>query len=208
MKGRSVWNKPSVRKTDVYKLLIKLGGKARWKHLKAHLKDLGWGPTTLKQTLDEMVKEGSIIKEAVAGDKGPEVWYKARIWASDGWKKFEEFLDRRKAAPSFEEMRRIIREKMQKLEEVEKEAFLRGLLRDFVETADELYKVSFCLGIDELIYRPEGAGVIIDTIFEVLKEETKNFMRFFLEYPEISAGVVVDILNEIGVKHAAKEGKK
>ena len=75
MKGRSPFNRPSVKKADLYKLLLSLGGKARWKQLRGKLKDLTWGPTTLKKTLDQMVTEGKIKKEAVAGDKGPEVWY-------------------------------------------------------------------------------------------------------------------------------------
>ncbi len=47
MKGRSPWNKTDVRKRDAYGLLLKLGGEARWKDLKANLEELGWGPTTL-----------------------------------------------------------------------------------------------------------------------------------------------------------------
>ena len=52
MKGRSPLNRPSIRKTDVYKLLLNLGGEARWKDMEMKLKELGWGPTTLKQVLD------------------------------------------------------------------------------------------------------------------------------------------------------------
>ena len=59
MKGKSPFNKPSLRKTEVYKLLLKLGGEAQWKDLKDKLDKLGWGPTTLKQTLDEMVEEAT-----------------------------------------------------------------------------------------------------------------------------------------------------
>jgi predicted transcriptional regulator len=78
MKGRSPWNRPSIKKHDAYKLLLQLGGKARWKDLEAHRSKLGWGPTTLKQTLDELVKDGSVMKEArLAKSGGPEVWYHA-----------------------------------------------------------------------------------------------------------------------------------
>jgi predicted ArsR family transcriptional regulator len=78
MKGRSPWNRPSIKKQDAYKLLLQLGGKARWKDLEAHRSRLGWGPTTLKQTLDELVKDGSVMKEArLAKSGGPEVWYHA-----------------------------------------------------------------------------------------------------------------------------------
>ena len=57
MRGRSPYNKPSVRIKEAHDLLLKLGGEARWKDLKANLKELGWGPTTLKQTLDQMIKK-------------------------------------------------------------------------------------------------------------------------------------------------------
>lgn len=85
MKGRNPLNRPSVRKTDVYKLLLNLGGEARWKDMELKLKDLGWGPTTLKQVLDEMVKDGSIIKEARLGVRGPEAWYSVVIKDDDIW---------------------------------------------------------------------------------------------------------------------------
>jgi len=78
MKGRSPRNEPTIRKREAYELLLRLGGKARWKELEAHRSELGWGPTTLKQTLDELVKDGSVMKEArLAKSGGPEVWYHA-----------------------------------------------------------------------------------------------------------------------------------
>jgi predicted ArsR family transcriptional regulator len=80
MKGRSIWNRPPIKKHDAYRLLLELGGKARWKDLEAHRSELGWGPTTLKQTLDELVKDGSVMKEArLAKSGGPEVWYSAEV---------------------------------------------------------------------------------------------------------------------------------
>ena len=85
MKGRSPLNKLSIRKTDVYKLLLNLDGEARWKDLEMKLKELGWGPTTLKQVLDEMVEEGSLKKEARLGARGPEAWYAVVIKDDDIW---------------------------------------------------------------------------------------------------------------------------
>jgi len=201
MKGRTEWNKPSFRKTDVYKLLIKLGGNARWKHLKTHLKELGWGPTTLKQTLDGMVKEGSVIKEAIAGDEGPEVWYKIRIRESAVWRLFQEFLAKEKGMPSFEEIIDAIQEKAQKLEQNEKETFLKKELRELFETAKELYTVQFCLGADEIIHRREGTNTYINYSFEFLKEETTKYLKVFREYREISASLILDILNEVAAKY-------
>ena len=204
MKGRTQWNKPSFRKTDVYKLLIKLGGNARWKHLKTHLKELGWGPTTLKQTLDEMVNEGSVTKEAIAGDEGPEVWYKIRIGESAVWKLFQEFLKNEKGMPTFEEIMQAIQKRAQKREKNEREGLLRGELRELFETARELYTVQFCLGADEMIYRPEGASTYINYGFEFLKDETIKYMQVFREYREISASLVVDMLNEVAAKYHSK----
>jgi len=86
MEGKNPWNTSSFRKTAMYRLLLDLGGEARWKDLKMHLDKLGWGPTTLKQTLDKMVKEGSMLKEARLGEKGPEAWYVVVIKDDDVWK--------------------------------------------------------------------------------------------------------------------------
>jgi len=203
LKGRTVWNKPSIRKTDVYKLIVKLGGKARWTHLKAHLKELGWGPTTLKQTLDEMVNEGSIIKEAVAGDRGPEIWYRLPKRDSGVWRLFPETAERSACVPSFEEIKKTLEEKTKGLGRSEREVFLRDALRELVETAAEIYTVMLCLGADELVHRRPGAVTYIDASFDIVKEATLEIMHAFLEYPEAGAGTVVDALNDIAAKHSA-----
>jgi len=79
LKGRSEWNKSSIKKRYAYELLLRLGGGARWKDLEANRSKLGWGPTTLKQTLDKLVADGDVFKEARLGEKGPEVWYHAKV---------------------------------------------------------------------------------------------------------------------------------
>lgn len=196
-----MWNKPSIRKTDVYKLIVKLGGKARWTHLKAHLKELGWGPTTLKQTLDELVNEGSIIKEAVAGDKGPEIWYRLPKRDSGIWELFPEIAEQSSRVPSFEEIKKTLERKAEGLGKHERDEFLRDSLRELVETAAEIYTVLLCLGADELVYRRPGAVTYIDASFDLVKEATLEIMHVFLEYPEAGAGAVVDALNGIIAKH-------
>jgi len=203
LKGRTVWNKPSIRKTDVYKLIVRLGGKARWTHLKAHLKELGWGPTTLKQTLDEMVNEGSIMKEAVAGDKGPEIWYSLPKRNSGIWELFHEIAEKSSRVPSFEEMKKALEQKAEGLGKHEREVFLRNALRELVETAAEMYTVSFCLGADELVHKRPGAVTYIDASLDIVKEATLEIMHLFLEYPEAGRGAVFDALNDIATKYSA-----
>lgn len=78
MKGRSIWNKPFIKAFDVYRLMLKHNGRARWKTLKTDARvELRIGPTTLKKILDEEIgkKPPRMTKDAVAGVKGPEVWY-------------------------------------------------------------------------------------------------------------------------------------
>jgi predicted transcriptional regulator len=79
MRGRNATNKLRFRKEDVYKLLLRLGGEARWRDLESHLPDLQMGPTMLKNTLDSLIEEGAVRKEARATKKGPEVWYIAKV---------------------------------------------------------------------------------------------------------------------------------
>lgn len=200
MKGRTVWNKPSVRKTDVYKLIVKLGGKARWTHLKAHLNELNWGPTTLKRTLDEMINEGSIIKEAIAGNRGPEIWYRIPVRSSGIWDLFPEVAEKSARVPSSEEIKKVLEEKAKGLGKSEREEFFRSALRELVETAAEIYTVMFCLGADELVYRRPGAVTYIDASLDLVKEATLEIMHVFLNYPEAGAGAVVDVLNGIIAK--------
>lgn len=76
MKGNTPYNKYSYRKEDLLKLFHRLNGEVRWKTLKEHLKELKWGPTTLKRVLDEMIKEDILMREARLSERGSEVWYK------------------------------------------------------------------------------------------------------------------------------------
>jgi len=135
MKGRSPYNKPSIRESDLYGLLLKMGGEARWTDLKDKARvELHWGPTTLKQTLDQMIKGKSIIKTAKLGTKGAEVWYRTKtpfdllkpiiVWKPTlQFEPHEDFITKFVAN---------IREKAQKLEGKEKEDFLRGHLHGAV----------------------------------------------------------------------------
>ena len=135
MRGRSPFNKPPVRKTDVYRFLIKLGGEGRWKDLKAHLKEFGWGPTTLKRTLDEMIEEGSIYKEARLGRAGPEAWYITKVKDTDIWDAIK-----REYVP-FEQLVLGIQNTLQELEgkQEEKEVFLKRQLQKLVRMPMDAY---------------------------------------------------------------------
>lgn len=75
MKGRTLWNEYIYRKKDILEFLVEHNGEAQWKTLKAHLKELKWGPTTLKLVLDKMIDEGIIQREARLSKKNAEVWY-------------------------------------------------------------------------------------------------------------------------------------
>lgn len=150
------------------------------------------------------MEDGSVTKEAVAADKGPEVWYKVQIEDSGIWKPFKEALDRGEGMPSFEKIMETIQETTRGLRENERKALLKDTLCELVETAKELYTVYFCLGADEMVYRPESADTFIDSFFEILREETKKYMQVFREYHEISPEVIVEILNEIAAKHVVK----
>lgn len=196
MKGRSPHNKPSIRKTDVYRLLLKLGGEARWKDLKANLEELGWGPTTLKKTLDQMIEEGSVIKEARLGAKGPEAWYKVQIKDDDIWAPFKRALDKRKDVP-MEQIRQSIRDKAQKLRGKEREAFLKAQMRKIVEMARDAVSAELYMLVRGAFKKLEEGKLLIlfDYISDVvLKEEMKEYMQILLDYPGQSMEVLLDFL--------------
>lgn len=97
MRGRSKWNKLERKRGGVLKLLMRLGGSARWKDLEKYrgrppqpslqkpsdLEStyyLRMGQTTLKNVLDMMLtsEHGAaprLRKEARVSKHGPEVWY-------------------------------------------------------------------------------------------------------------------------------------
>jgi hypothetical protein len=86
MKGRSPFNK--LRKEELHKYLMEKE-KVRWTLILSDFRKLKWGPTTLKETLDDMVKDGIIYREIKDSQKGPEVWYCLSLPKLQGKKVFE-----------------------------------------------------------------------------------------------------------------------
>lgn len=180
MRGKSPYNKPSIRKTEVYRLLLKLGGEARWKNLKENLSQLGWGPTTLKRVLDEMIREGSVVKEARLGGKGPEVWYKLKIRDENLWETFEKTLD-------IQQLANTIKTKAQTLKGQEREAFLKDQMLKIVEMVEGTVQVPLYIMVKGALHKSkrEDLLAIYDYIFEVfVKEEIKKYAQILMDYPE------------------------
>ena len=211
MKGRSPWNKSSNRKADVYKLLVQMGGEARWKTLKAHLEELGLGPTTLKQTLDEMVTEKSITKEARLGAGGAEVWYKTQIKGSF-WERFANSLNKdikywfqdpqeygqqpKELINPLPSMIDDIRKQASALKEKERQCYLSEQLQKIVRMAAEEY-VTFLYNFVSLAHS-DGKN-IMDQVFQyyisdILLQQTKDFQNFLSEYPNESLQAIQDFL--------------
>jgi len=90
MRGRSPFNKPDVRKREVFSLLSGLGGRSRWRDLEVGARKSQMGPTTLKRTLDDMEEEGTIYREARLGPKGPEAWYILQLTKDEVWQRLQE----------------------------------------------------------------------------------------------------------------------
>ena len=180
MRGKSPYNKPSIRKTEVYRLLLKLDGEARWKNLKENLSQLGWGPTTLKRVLDEMIREGSVVKEARLGGRGPEVWYKLKIRDENLWETFEKTLD-------IQQLANTIKTKAQTLKGQEREAFLKDQMLKIVEMVEGTVQVPLYIMVKGALHKSkrEDLLAIYDYIFEVfVKEEIKKYAQILMDYPE------------------------
>jgi len=204
MRGRSPFNNLSVRKRDVYRLLLKLDGEARWKDLKANLKDLGWGPTTLKQTLDEMIMEGSVIKEARLGAKGPEAWYRVQIKDSDIWEPLRKALAEGKDT-SMKQIADGIRKKLQQLKGKEKEVFLKRQLRRIVVMARDTWTGLFHMEAKAAKnYGKRESLIIFDYLFDTIEKKLmKEYLEICLEYPEYTMEVTASLLREAGEKERA-----
>jgi hypothetical protein len=194
MKGRSPWNKPTQRKADIYKLIVQVGGEARWKTLKAHLDELRLGPTTLKQALDEMVNEQSLTKEARLGPDGAEVWYKLDTTV-DEWST-RNFNRTSEDAEYVQEMFDETKKKAAKLKGKDKDDYLQAQMLKIVNIASEAYI--------EFIGRFVRAAQFNDKaklfqIFEycffyVLINDTKIFQNILSDYPSISLRAIQSYL--------------
>jgi len=200
MRGRSPFNRPPVRKTDVYRFLIKLGGEGRWKDLKAHLKEFGWGPTTLKRTLDEMIDEGSVYKEARLGRAGPEAWYIAKVKDTDIWD------TTKREHLSFEQLVVDIQNRLQELEgkPEEKEVFLKRQLQKIVRIPMDAYAalIYTVTGVaeDGKTTKPETLR-LFDYLYDtVLRNIAKEPLQFCLKYPEYTLEVTDRMLRKTAEK--------
>jgi len=203
MKGRSPYNRPGLRKRELNTLLLKIGGEARWKDLKDKARvELRWGPTTLKQTLDQMIKDKHVIKEARLGTRTAEVWYRTRtqldllkpiiIWKPTlQFKPHEDILDKLVA---------YIREEAQKLEGKEKEAFLRDYLHKFVLIIMRSHIGQFLITlrraeVDKL--DKSEALQAFDLNFDYsVKRVDELLLELLLEYREYAMEVIDQILCE------------
>lgn len=220
MRGKSPWNKLSIKKTDVYRLLLDLGGEARWRDLKANLKKLGWGPTTLKQTLDEMVEEGSIIKEARLGPKGPEAWYAVVIKDDEIWGTLLKSISREIPVSteaievkeekyvtveelvqlvneikdtSIEQVGQKIREKADQLKGAERKAFLKGQTRKIMQLALEELQASIYMEVRGVwkIGR-EKISFHHPMLRAMFNQHLEEYLKVLIDYPEYTMEVLLD----------------
>jgi hypothetical protein len=200
MKGRSPFNKPSKRKAEIYQLIVKVGGEARWKTLKAHLEELRLGPTTLKQALDEMVKEQSLTKEARLGPDGAEVWYKLDP-SVDEWSTRNP--DRTSENAEYvQEMFDETKKKAAKLEGKEKDDYLQAQMRKIVNVASEDY-IEFIGSFVRAAQFNDKAKLfqIFDYyFFYVLINDTRIFQNILSDYPSIGLKAIQSFLIKDKVK--------
>jgi len=202
MRGRSPFNKPSVREKAVFELLLKLGGEARWKTLKANLKELRWGPTTLKRTLDRMVEEKSVIKEARLGKKGAEVWYRTLtdldlLRPTIVWKPKVEVKGREEVLVRWIAS---IREEIQQLDGKEKEIFLRDRLHRMLGGAMQLLVGSFMTSlVTAELHKLNEPEILLnfDYGFDYAVQQPCGLMlQLFLEYREYALEIMDQIFRE------------
>lgn len=222
MKGKNPLNKPSIRQTDVCRLLLKLGGEARWKDLKMHLDKLSWGPTTLKQTLDEAVKEGSVIKEARLGPKGPEAWYTVVIQEHEIWEplpktihdeirttvetlkikhKPEEYMSMEELTQlineikdtSMEQVSQRIRETAEQLNLAEREVFLKRQMRKITQLAsEELQALIYLEARDVLQKGGKRASYTHSVLGLIFNNHLDEYLKILTAYPACTMKVLLD----------------
>jgi hypothetical protein len=203
MKGRSPWNRPSVRKTEAYTLLMKLGGNARWRDLKSHLAELGWGPTTLKRTLDEMLIEGTITKEARLGEKGPEAWYTTRTGYKAYYEPHEIIVSSRTG--DLDQMMKNLQKRL--MESKHDNALLKTRLEEIVKMAGNTLTELFYLDARHTFETNTRSERFFDLMYEGMAEnQIRMFLQVCLEYPKHMMEVCESLLEDKG-KNGILSGK-
>ena len=195
MKGNTEYNKPKTRKAEIYQLIFRVGGEARWKTLKAHLNELRLGPTTLKQTLDEMVKEQSITKEARLGPDGAEIWYKIPQTVDEVWINFQKNASL-KNPNSFELLHKDIKEKTSRLKGKEKNDYIQTQMQEVVKNARDSYISFMSIYLRGAKYGdPAQMDQAYDYVLsDVLVKETRFFQKILAEYPDFSLRAIYSYL--------------
>ena len=202
MKGRSPFNTPKQRKKDIYQILVQTGGEARWKTLKAHLKELQMGPTTLKQTLDKMYNEGSIIKEPRLGPKGAEVWYKITTDLDEvgiNQKKNTQQTENGQNEPySLDQYYKDLKEKASQLKGKEKSDYLQTQMGTVFEQAMEMYAQYLSCYVRGAQFTNLAK---LDYIFDyyingVFLEDNRFYQKMLAEYPAGSLRAIHGFLLE------------
>jgi hypothetical protein len=202
MKGRTAYNKPKNRNPEIYRLLVQIGGEARWKTLKTHLEELQLGPTTLKQALDELVEEESITKEARLGTEGAEVWYKVKCPMDNVWNDFMDNIGKPDAPlPVLEN----IKKNASKLEGKEKYEYLLEQMKKAIKFATEQYVVLLSLYVRSAQCIDTA---ILDKKFDylwstLLLSDTRTFQKILAVYPTPS----LEAINDFIFKNKAKTEK-
>lgn len=208
MKGRSPYNKLSIRKNDLYRLLLEMGGEARWKDLKEKARiTLHWGPTTLKQTLDQMIEGKSVVREARLGARArPEVWYRT-VTQLDllkpiiVWKSTLQFKPLEPTEDMLDKFVAYIREETQKREGKERETFLRDCLHRAVfgvAVLSHAAQLLVALRTAEIHKLGKSEALqIFDLNFDYsVRRADELLLELLLEYPEYSMEVIDQILRE------------
>jgi hypothetical protein len=194
MKGRSPWNNPTHRKADIYKIIVKAGGEARWKTLKTHLKELYIGPTTLKQTLDNMIEEKSIIKEARLGQDGAEIWYKTSTNIKQPKKPLLQSLDIQDTIKKYE----AVKEKASRLDGKERESYLFEEMQKIVQQAARSYVefVGSFARLSQFNGRTNVAKLFDYDLNEMLLNDTRAVEMLLSDYPSLGLYAVNSYLIE------------
>ncbi|MCW3977560.1 MAG: hypothetical protein NWE77_06475 [Candidatus Bathyarchaeota archaeon] len=150
-----------------------------------------------------MVEEGSVIKEAKLGAKGPEAWYRVQTKDTDIWEPFEKALAEEKV-PSTEQIAEGIHKRLKLLADKEKEVFLRTELRKILDMARDTCAALFYVQARSAKKTDKEQSInVFEYIFDVVfKKQIKEYLQICLEYPETTMIVVDSLLTGLPEKES------
>jgi len=171
--------------------------KVQWKTIKEDFRKRGWGPTTLKNYLDQLIQQDIIYLEYRKGKRGPEAWYCISIQkhAEKLFQLQKKLVITETEIFSVKELKELSENLRAKIFPVMLSLFEAQYINYFYLTALTKYRNRKCKNIDSLLQA--ASQYFYDVGF---KRNFQKLLEFTLAFPKETQIAIAEMLNRPELK--------